>query len=263
MTIAHPIGRAWLSTGGPEGLSTGSQNYDEFADDAEITAIIAANPISALGVEMPHRAPDSLGRRSTASLPAAAERLAAAKDAGRYAPYDDVAVVYRITAPDGTSGLRAVVHGRHRPDLDRRPTSRVMSSATRTCSSRRCASGSRWPNTSATCCRRCCCWRPTRRQALHDGARRDRRGVRHPGGERRRPGRSPARTVAGAHRPTAATSCSRWPAPASWWSPTATTAASPRRWRSCRASSRSSPRRRRSRSSRTTGSSRPRPRWPS
>ena len=31
MTIAHPLAQAWLSTGG-----TGAQNYDEFADDAEI-----------------------------------------------------------------------------------------------------------------------------------------------------------------------------------------------------------------------------------
>jgi uncharacterized protein (DUF1015 family) len=105
MTIAHPIGRAWLSAGGPQGLSTGSQNYDEFADDAEITAIIAANPMSALGVEMPHRAPESLGQTLTDALPAAAERLKAAKGAGRYVPYDDVAVVYRITAPDGTTGF--------------------------------------------------------------------------------------------------------------------------------------------------------------
>jgi uncharacterized protein (DUF1015 family) len=105
MTIAHAIGRAWLSVGGPEGLSTGSQNYDEFADEAEITAIIAANPVSALGVEMPHCAPDTLGQTLEASLPAAVERLAAAKDAGRYVPYDDVAVVYGITAPDGTTGL--------------------------------------------------------------------------------------------------------------------------------------------------------------
>ena len=105
MTIAHAIGRAWLSAGGPAGLSTGSQNYDEFADEAEITAIIAANPMSALGVEMPHRAPDSLGQTLEASLPAAAERLAAAKDAGRYVPYDDLAVVYRITSPGGTESL--------------------------------------------------------------------------------------------------------------------------------------------------------------
>ena len=42
MTVVHPISRAWITTGG-----TGAQNYDEFADDAEITAIIAANPHSA------------------------------------------------------------------------------------------------------------------------------------------------------------------------------------------------------------------------
>lgn len=75
MTIAHPIDRAWLSTGGPTGSSTGSQNYDEFADDAEITAIIEANPTSALAVEMPHRAPDSLGASFLDSLPAAGKSV--------------------------------------------------------------------------------------------------------------------------------------------------------------------------------------------
>jgi hypothetical protein len=106
MTIAHPIARAWLTTGG-----TAAQNYDEFADDAEITAIIAANPSSALAVEMPHRAPESVGRPFADCLPAAVERLAAAKEAGRYAPADDVAVLYRITGPDGarTHGLWAMV----------------------------------------------------------------------------------------------------------------------------------------------------------
>src|SRR5213596_2167762 len=100
MTVAHPIARAWLSTGG-----TGAQNYDEFADDAEITAIVAANPASALAIEMPHRAPGSAGQpngRSFAeSLPDAATRLAAAKRDGRYARHDDIAALYRITGPDG------------------------------------------------------------------------------------------------------------------------------------------------------------------
>ncbi|HEY1486858.1 MAG TPA: DUF1015 family protein [Micromonosporaceae bacterium] len=100
MTIAHPLPHAWLSTGG-----TGAQNYDEFADDAEITAIIAANPASALAIEMPHRAPESVGASFVDALPAAAERLAAAKRDGHYAGFDDVAVVYRITAPDGTTGF--------------------------------------------------------------------------------------------------------------------------------------------------------------
>src|SRR4051812_29864609 len=97
MTIAHPIARAWLSADG----STGAQNYDEFADDTEITDIIAANPSSALAIEMPHRAPESVARPSGACLPDAVARRAAAKAGGRYRPADDVAVLSRITAPDG------------------------------------------------------------------------------------------------------------------------------------------------------------------
>jgi uncharacterized protein (DUF1015 family) len=97
MTIAHPIARAWLSAGG-----TGAQNYDEFADDAEITAIIAANPDSALAVEMPHRSPESLGSFADA-LPAALARLERSKAEGRYAPHEQVAALYRITGSDGTA----------------------------------------------------------------------------------------------------------------------------------------------------------------
>ena len=96
MTVAHPIGRAWISTGG-----TGAQNYDEFADDTEITAIIADNPASALAVEMPHRAPESVGTSFTDSLPDAVARLEQAKADLMYAPAAEVAVLYRITAPDG------------------------------------------------------------------------------------------------------------------------------------------------------------------
>ena len=94
MTVVHPISRAWITTGG-----TGAQNYDEFADDAEITEIIAANPHSALAVEMPHRAPDSVGRAFADCLPDAAARLAREKSAGSYSPAEDVVVLYRITAP--------------------------------------------------------------------------------------------------------------------------------------------------------------------
>ena len=92
MTVVHPIARAWISTGG-----TGARNYDEFAAEAEITEIIAAAPHSALAVEMAHLAPDSVGRSFTAALPQAVARLAAAKAAGRYAPAEDVIVLYRIT----------------------------------------------------------------------------------------------------------------------------------------------------------------------
>lgn len=106
MTVVHPINRAWITTGG-----TGAQNYDEFADDAEITAIIAANPRSSLAVEMPHRAPESLGTSFLDSLPAAAARLAAAKADGSYTPAEQVVVLYRITAPGEPAayGLWALV----------------------------------------------------------------------------------------------------------------------------------------------------------
>lgn len=94
MTIVHPIEHAWITTGG-----TGAQNYDEFANDAEITAIIETNPASALAVEMPHRAPGSLGTTFADALPAALERLAGAKAHGHYAPATDVVVLYRISDP--------------------------------------------------------------------------------------------------------------------------------------------------------------------
>ncbi len=94
MTVVHPIERAWVSTGG-----TGAQNYDEFADDAEITAIITVNPASALAIEMPHRAPGSLGKTLRESLPDAVARLAEAKQDGSYTPAERVVALYRITAP--------------------------------------------------------------------------------------------------------------------------------------------------------------------
>ncbi|MFI7081898.1 DUF1015 family protein [Micromonospora sp. NPDC049903] len=106
MTVVHPINRAWITTGG-----TGAQNYDEFADDAEITAIIEANPHSALGIEMPHRAPESLGKSFADALPDAVTRLAEAKADGSYTPAEQVVVLYRISAPgeDSAYGLWAMV----------------------------------------------------------------------------------------------------------------------------------------------------------
>jgi len=91
--IAHPIPSAWVSTGG-----TGAQNYDEFASDEEITAIIAANPASALAVEMPHRAPEAVaaGRDFADSLPQAAALLARLKADGRFRPAERVIAPYRI-----------------------------------------------------------------------------------------------------------------------------------------------------------------------
>ncbi|BBH66506.1 hypothetical protein ACTI_31910 [Actinoplanes sp. OR16] len=94
MTVVHPISRAWITNGG-----TGAQNYDEFADDAEITEIIKANASSSLGVEMPHLAPESLGKSFTESLPDAVVRLERAKAEGKYRSAEDVVVLYRISGP--------------------------------------------------------------------------------------------------------------------------------------------------------------------
>ncbi|MDM4720381.1 DUF1015 family protein [Micromonospora sp. WMMA1363] len=99
MTVVHPIARAWITTGG-----TGAQNYDEFADDAEITAIVEANPHSALGIEMPHRAPESLGKSFPDALPDAVARLAEAKEDGSYTPAEQVVILYRISAPGEETG---------------------------------------------------------------------------------------------------------------------------------------------------------------
>ncbi len=97
MTIAHPIARAWVSTGG-----TGAQNYDEFADDAEITAIVSDNPASALAVEMPHRTPEAVaaGQSFREALPAAVDRLHTLRDTGRFVAREHCVAVYRITGPD-------------------------------------------------------------------------------------------------------------------------------------------------------------------
>lgn len=104
--IVHPIAPGWVSTGG-----TGAQNYDEFADDAEITAVVEANPRSALGVEMPQWAPDSLGSSFADALPAAVRRLGEAEEAGAYRAVDAVVAAYRISARDGrvSHGLFAMV----------------------------------------------------------------------------------------------------------------------------------------------------------
>ncbi|MGI8948943.1 MAG: DUF1015 family protein [Ornithinimicrobium sp.] len=106
MTAVHPIAHAWISTGG-----TGAQNYDEFADDAEITTILRHAPRSALGVEMPHRAPDSVGDSFADALPDAVQRLRTAQQEGFYAAEADVVGVYRISSPDDAATASEPAYG--------------------------------------------------------------------------------------------------------------------------------------------------------
>ncbi len=100
MSAVHPISHAWISVGG-----TGAQNYDEFADEAEITTVIEANEHSALAVEMPHLAPNPNLSTFTEALPRAVQRLTHAKEQGRYRPADNVVAAYRIMASDGAVSL--------------------------------------------------------------------------------------------------------------------------------------------------------------
>lgn len=99
MASLAPIGKGWVSTTG----ETAAQNYDEFADDAEITAILEANPRSMLAVEMAHCTPEMLaeGADRGRSLCYGAERLQRLKDDGLLAPAGDFVVAYEIDAPTG------------------------------------------------------------------------------------------------------------------------------------------------------------------
>jgi len=106
--VACPVPSAWVSTGG-----TGAQNYDEFASDAEITAIVAANPASTLAIEMPHRTPEAAaaGLSFADALPLASERLARLKDEGRFSEVHDVVAPYRIATASGPAyGLFCLVN---------------------------------------------------------------------------------------------------------------------------------------------------------
>src|ERR671932_416092 len=88
MAELAPIAKGWVSTTG----ETGAQNYDEFADDAEITAIVEANPRSMLAVEMAHCTPEMLaeGAGRERSLRYGAERLQRLKDDGLLAPTAEI-----------------------------------------------------------------------------------------------------------------------------------------------------------------------------
>ncbi|HEV7823405.1 MAG TPA: DUF1015 family protein [Mycobacteriales bacterium] len=94
--VAAPITHGWVSAGG-----TGAPNYDEFAGDAEITAVIAANPDSALAVEMPHCAPGARGTfaESLDAATATLERLLRT----RFTRHEGLVAPYRVDGPEGTA----------------------------------------------------------------------------------------------------------------------------------------------------------------
>src|SRR5256885_3114722 len=120
-----PILKGWVSTTG----EAGAQNYDEFADDAEITAIVEANPRSMLAVEMAHRTPEMLaeGADRERSLRYGAERLQRLKDDGLLAPAEGFVVAYEIDAPTGRQlGIGLMASTAEIWDAERNPRGRII-----------------------------------------------------------------------------------------------------------------------------------------
>src|SRR5947209_15275123 len=125
MASLAPIAKGWISTTG----ETGAQNYDEFADDAEITAIVEANPRSMLAVEMAHRTPEMLaeGADRERSLRYGAERLQRQKDDGLLAAAQDFVVAYEIDAPTGRQlGIGLMAPTAEIWDAERNPDGRII-----------------------------------------------------------------------------------------------------------------------------------------
>src|SRR5919197_1419428 len=125
MAEPTPIRKGWVSTTG----ETGAQNYDEFADDAEITAIVEANPRSMLAVEMAHCTQEMLadGADRERSLRHGAERLQRLKDDGLLAPAQDFAVAYEIDAPTGRQlGIGLMAPTAEIWDAERNPGGRII-----------------------------------------------------------------------------------------------------------------------------------------
>jgi uncharacterized protein (DUF1015 family) len=125
MAELAPIAKGWVSTTG----QTGAQNYDEFADDAEITAIVEANPRSMLAVEMAHCTPEMLaeGADHERSLRYGAERLGRLKDDGLLAPAEGFVVAYEIDTPTGRPlGIGLMAPTAEIWDADRNPGGRII-----------------------------------------------------------------------------------------------------------------------------------------
>jgi uncharacterized protein (DUF1015 family) len=125
MATLAPIAKGWVSTTG----ETGAQNYDEFADESEITRIVEANPASMLGVEMPHRTPEmsAAGADRARSLAYGAERLARLKEQGLLAEARDFVVAYEMDAPTGRQlGIGLMAPTAWIWDAERNPQGRII-----------------------------------------------------------------------------------------------------------------------------------------
>jgi uncharacterized protein (DUF1015 family) len=125
MSTLAPIRHGWISTTG----ETGAQNYDEFADEAEITGIVEANPASMLAVEMPHRTPEMLAARAdrTGSLAHGAERLSRLKEQGLLAEAENFVVAYEIDVPTGRQlGIGLMAPTSEIWDAERNPDGRII-----------------------------------------------------------------------------------------------------------------------------------------
>src|SRR5919202_2387743 len=125
MAELAPIAKGWVSTTG----ETGAQNYDEFADDAEITAVVEANPHSMLAVEMAHCTPEMLAEDAgrERSLRYGAERLQRLKDDGLLTPAEGFVVSYEIDAPTGRQlGIGLMAPTAEIWDAERNPDGRII-----------------------------------------------------------------------------------------------------------------------------------------
>jgi uncharacterized protein (DUF1015 family) len=125
MAELAPIAKGWISTTG----ETGAQNYDEFADDVEITEIVEANPRSMLAVEMAHCTPEMLAEAADRerSLRYGVERLQGLKDDGLLAPAQDFVVAYEIDAPTGRQlGIGLTAQTAEIWDAERNPEGRII-----------------------------------------------------------------------------------------------------------------------------------------
>jgi len=98
-SFLHPIATGWRASTG----TVGGPNYDEFVDDQAIEAALAERPDSVVALDLPNHTPAARqrGLDFAASLPLAAEQLAAMKEADLYEPVTDAVFAYQMQESGG------------------------------------------------------------------------------------------------------------------------------------------------------------------